>query len=446
MSCLPLSRMLMTGRAADHPVALRNHAVVPFARFYADVADLTRRLRVSQCRRIGLWCLDGYAFAVGLLAIAHAGAEAIIPPNAQPGLLNALAAQWDGLISDDPTLAPTLAALVDDPAAGPLDALDGDGCAVTFFTSGTTAEPKRVARSLGQLEREALALDALLGAPGLGATLATVSHQHAYGLAFKVLWPLSAGRPFASRSHEVWETLLPDLVPGSVLVSSPAHLSRLGGLEGEWRPALVLSAGAPLPMAAAQHSASLFGVAPVEIYGSTETGAIASRTPLSHATPWIPLPGIQVTQRADGCLRLSSPWVVGCHDGDDVIAPAEGDGFVLHGRADRVVKVAGKRVSLAAVEAALTQLPEVSDAAVTLSDGERDQLAAALVLSPEGEALLAQLGPFRLGRKLRALLAGQLEPLSRPQRWRFVAVIPAAALGKRQDSIIAALFKEPFCG
>lgn len=435
MSLLPLSRLFHTGRADDHPVAMTaDGTVLPFSRIRADVAALTARLRRAEYARVGLWCEDGYAFAVGLLAIAHAGAVAILPPNGQPGTLADLAENWDVLIGDGDVAG------LEGGGAPPLGMLDTESCAIEFFTSGTTAAPKRVQRNLGLLEREALAIADLLGPLASGPVLATVPHQHAYGLAFRLLWPLSSGRPFAAHTDEVWETLLPRL-QDAVLVSSPAHLGRLGGLTGTWRPALVLSAGAPLPPAAAAGAAALFGTAPLEIFGSTETGAIASRTWRTADAPWLPLPGIHVERDGDGRLSLLSPWIAGRHTGDDLVEMVD-NGFVLRGRAGRVVKVEGKRVSLPAVEAALARLPLVADAAVTLLDGAREELAAAVVPNAEGRDLLARLGPFRFGRHLRAMLAERLESTARPRRWRFVDTIPTAAMGKRQDATIAAMFEE----
>jgi acyl-coenzyme A synthetase/AMP-(fatty) acid ligase len=226
---------------------------------------------------------------------------------------------------------------------------------------------------------------------------------------------------------------------GDVLVTSPAHLTRLGGLSAMARPALMLSAGAPLPMSAADEAERLFGVVPTEIFGSTETGAMASRT-ARFDVPWSPLPGAAVGCAGDGLLALEAPWVDGVHLGADTVSVAADGCFHLHGRADRVVKVEGKRVGLAAVEAALCALPQVADAAVLVLAGGRDQLAAAVVPSALGSEELARLGPFRLGRRLRASLAERLEPLARPRLWRFVAELPRTDMGKRPDAAVAALF------
>jgi acyl-coenzyme A synthetase/AMP-(fatty) acid ligase len=124
------------------------------------------------------------------------------------------------------------------------------------------------------LEREAAALDAQWPElPPRATAVATVPHQHIYGLAFKVVWPLLTGRAFAAHMEEYWENLIDNLVPDAVIVSSPAHLTP-GGLVPDSAgraPRMVLSAGAPLPQAAADDTARILGVHVDEIYGSTET-------------------------------------------------------------------------------------------------------------------------------------------------------------------------------
>ena len=54
--------------------------------------------------------------------------------------------------------------------------------------------------------------------------------------------------------------VLDELEPDGVLVTSPAHLSRLAGIDAvasTRKPGLILSAGAPLPQEAVRDSARL---------------------------------------------------------------------------------------------------------------------------------------------------------------------------------------------
>ncbi len=423
----PLRDLLLAGgRAPATPVTPE----ISWSRFQADVAGLSRRLAARGVRRGALWCDDSYAFAVGLLGLAQAGCAVILPPSAQPGLLADLQGAWDAMISDalDGAIPP-----VAEPAAPPTDS-PAAPCPVEFFTSGSTGAAKRVVRSLDLLEREAAALEALWGAPDLGVTHATVPHQHAYGLPFKILWPLVAGRPFSPVRHDLWESL-PDQ-RGIVLISSPSHLSRLGGLARRQAPALIFSAGAPLPESAVDDSQRVFDLTPTEIFGSTETGAIAHRRGQSA---WRPLPGNRVDAGEEGRLRLVSPWVAAPHEGSDAIDLHADGGFTLKGRLDRIVKIDGKRVSLTEVEDALTALPQVAAAAALQVGGD---LAAVVVLSPRGRTELENLRPFRFGRHLRSLLADRFEPVARPRRWRYVAEIPTSAMGKRNPGELARLFDE----
>src|SRR6185312_17141298 len=65
---------------------------------------------------------------------------------------------------------------------------------IDFFTSGSTGEMKRIEKSAALLEREAHVLDRLWGELLADARIyGTVSHQHIFGLTFKVMWPLLAG-------------------------------------------------------------------------------------------------------------------------------------------------------------------------------------------------------------------------------------------------------------
>ena len=191
-----------------------------------------------------------------------------------------------------------------------LRALNERACELCVFTSGSTGQPSAIGKRLDQLAREVEALQAAFGAQMEGVQVhGTVSHQHIYGLLFRVLWPLAAGRLIHPRRffHE-------DLVGAlagtdTVLVATPAHLKRLpeqldwASLHGRLRA--VFSSGGPLPEEAARQVRQWLGVAPTEVYGSSETGGIAWRRWDTDLPPWQPLPGVQ-WRIDDGCLAVAS--------------------------------------------------------------------------------------------------------------------------------------------
>jgi acyl-coenzyme A synthetase/AMP-(fatty) acid ligase len=444
-----LSSLFIEGRRPDTVVAWRGGERIPFSRFRADVGAATTRLIRERCRRGALVCRDSYFFLVGLFALLASGAEAVIPPNSQAGTLTALAGAWDILVSDDPALPGPqilLPASAESDTSIPREPLDGT---LAMFTSGSTGTAKRVLRPLRDLDREVTELERLWGDIVENPVVhTTVPHHHIYGLTFSRLWPLAAGRPFAATVWEVWESLFAALAAPSIIISSPAHLTRLGGLAPiatERQPRLVFSAGAPLSFRAAHEASSILGPLPTEIYGSTETGAIATRRQQDERTPWRPLPGVVARQQADGRLQISSPWVNDAQwfDTEDAVEPAgEEAAFHLVGRVDRVVKIEGKRIALADIEHRLASLPWIVEAAAVALPGEPETLAAAVVLTPEGVAEHQRLGAFRFARLLRRDLAAFHDAPARPRRWRFVTELPSGAMGKRSAAAIIALFRD----
>lgn len=403
--------------------------------FRRAVAATAEEVRRRGWHRGALVEPDGYRFLVGLFGLLAAGATAVLPANAQPGTLAALAERGDLPLDG-------IAEAGDIAWTGEIDA---ESCRLEFFTSGSTGAPKPIVRTLGELVREITMLEARWGeALGSAPIFGTVSHQHIFGLTFRLLWPLLAGRPFARFAHDLWEPLLAELADGAALVASPAHLARLGGLAGERHLAGLFTAGAPLPFAAAEQAETLFGRRPDEIYGSTETGAIATRRQEAPDTPWTPLPGADTLIAEDGRLRLRAPWAGdgGWRDLQDRVEMA-GAGFRLLGRLDRIAKIAGKRIDLDATERAVRSLEHVADVALLVLDGREPVLAAVAVLTEAGRRELAEHGAFRLSRRLRADLADGQEPAARPRRWRFVDALPRNGLGKVSQAGLAALFEAP---
>lgn len=435
---ITLSELLCGSRSNDHPIALRNGVPLRFARFASDVAGIKERVLALGHNRAALVCRDTYAFAVGLFGLLHAGAEVIFPPNHQPGSIESLRGTFD-LLVDDAFIAGV------EGSTTALTPLAAERLSLEFFTSGSTGAPKRIVKSLAMFELEAKTIEALWGEiGGVRPVFSTVPHSHVYGLTFKLAWPLATGRPFTTETHELWETLTATLLPKAIIVSSPAHLSRLSNLPAipiERRPSIVFTAGAPLSFSAAAETEMIFGTLPTEIFGSTETGAVATRQQISHDEAWRLFPGITMRYDEDGKLSLLSPFVGSDWlETADIVTPAEG-GFHFRGRADRIVKIEGNRISLTDLEAAISRLPWVDTVAAVLIPGSSARLAAAVVLNECGRQQLTALGTFRFSRLLRSTLSDTYDPGSLPRSWRFIENLPSGHLGKRRDADILSLFE-----
>ena len=97
--------------------------------------------------------------------------------------------------------------------------------------------------------------------------------------------------------------------------------------------------------------------------------------------------------------------------------------LILHGRLDDMIKTSGANVAPAEVEAALTSLPGVEQACVTgLPDAERGAIVVAMIIPQPGATLNEA--------ELTAGLRQQLSAFKVPRRYAFVSEIPQTATGK----------------
>ncbi len=376
-------------------------------------------------------------FVCGLLAAAMRRATVFCPAHVQSEYLREIGAADGVLLTDEKVALATVQHLEIAQETGRLDVIPSD-LNLNFYTSGTTAAPKLVPKRIAQLDLEGQKLDRLWSVRA-GHVYATVSHQHIYGMLFRIFWPVISGRVSEDRPVATWEALSGKLTPATTLVSSPAHLTRIPGGFDAGAPALVFSSGAPLPFAAAQEAREKFGSLPIEVLGSTETGGIAWRQQVRSDTPWTPFEDVGIAADADGGLVVVSavageaPVATG-----DLVENVAG-GFRLKGRGDRIAKIDGNRVSLPRVEEALLALSQVGAAAVVDLPQRNGALGAIVELNADGKADLQSLGAFRLSRKLREMLVGRMEPRERPKHWLF-APIPLDRQGKRVQAALRAKF------
>ena len=112
------------------------------------------------------------------------------------------------------------------------------------------------------------------------------------------------------------------------------------------------------------------------------------------------------------------------------------------GRADRIVKVGGKRISLTQVEDEIRRNPWVCEVRVTTLALHQDRLGAVVVLSEEGEKYRQDHGKSALNGGFRAALKGCVEPIAVPRYWRSPAELPHNSQGKVTQEALVALFEE----
>lgn len=449
-----LDQLLIASRGPACRVATRAGEAFDFDHFRVEVARWKGAFAQAGGQHYALHFHDSYAFACALFGAWAASVCVWLPADVLPATLASLRNRVSGFAGDVPLDCgvATVTALAQPSPDGPTR-LDRDAQLLTVFTSGSTAQPIAIAKRLAQLFDEVETLAACWDeAIGTAQVLATVSHQHIYGLLFRVLWPLASGRAFSATRLAFPEDIARELALGpSVLVASPAHLKRLpenlpwAATRTQLRA--LFSSGGPLPDSAVADCRNLLGTAPIEVYGSSETGGVAWRRRNDpDATTWQLLPGVEV--RMDGGqLHVRSPHIASA---DGFLSADRGvlvdGGFELLGRSDRVIKLEEKRLSLVAIEAALLDNDLVDDARAVLLDEARPQLGVVIVPSAQGWSLVDAQGRRNYTERLRGVLGERVEASVRPKRWRLVWALPQNLLGKTTNAAMRALFdpRRPF--
>jgi len=224
----------------------------------------------------------------------------------------------------------------------------------------------------------------------------------------------------------------------------------------------ITTSGALLDAETSAAAKRVFGVAPLEIFGSTETGGVAWRRQGEsrngalgdRALPqgdescvsydWTVFDPVKVKVDAEGRLVVRSPFSFRRDFvmGDGVEMAPDRRHFKLLGRRDRLVKIAEQRVSLPEMEEKMKQLDGIDDVALVALEGEKGAyLGAAVVLTAPRDDTAA----LTTGAKILALRK-RLIPIfpkgSVPKRYRFVSELPRNAQGKVQVSALRDLMAQ----
>ncbi|MGI5271971.1 hypothetical protein ACQEUU_22645 [Nonomuraea sp. CA-218870] len=264
---------------------------------------------------------------------------------------------------------------------------------VDLRTSGSTGAAAVWRRTREQLWAEAGLLAGLLEAERPEAVLAFAPPRHVYGALATVLMPARMRVPVWYRPGAFGG--LPDPAEarrwGVVAIPSvfPVLRSRMAWVRAAERVA-VLHSTATLPSTAARFQAEAGPelVTLVEVFGSTESGGVASRRWAPDNPPWTLLDDVSFAHDdgaphdggADGEVPLAvrsgrlaarpgepAPQVWRL---DDYIEPLDERRFRFRGRRNRLLKVNGRRVNLDEVEERLRARLRCADlACLPVTDG-----------------------------------------------------------------------------
>jgi acyl-coenzyme A synthetase/AMP-(fatty) acid ligase len=426
---------LLAHSTPEAVLAYRGGKAISARQFVSDARALAAALPASTY--VLNACTDRYHFAVGIAACLMAGKTSLLPPTHAPEFIRQLEAfapdaccltDESGCTIDLPLLHYPAQCESPDPD-WQVPTIDSEHRVAYVFTSGSTGVPVPHVKTWGPLMADVGVEAQRLGFIERGpcAIVATVPPQHMYGFESSVLLVLQSGQAFCAERPFYPADIAASLaaVPRPrMLVSTPVHLRALL-VAGVALPTVdaVLCATAPLEPALAMEVEKRLGAPLLEIYGSTETGQIASRRTTACAE-WQLWPEISLSVR-DGIT-----WAAGGHVGaamplGDVIDILPGGRFLLHGRSQDLVNVAGKRNSLANLNHQLTAIPGVVDAFFYLPEEPADRSATGIVRL----AALA-VAPGLTAAEIIRQLRTRVDPAFLPRPLLLVEQIPRNSTGK----------------
>lgn len=322
------------------------------------------------------------------------------------------------------------------------DLRDFDNTFLKLFTGGSTGKPRVWPKSPRNLLAETIYLCQKFQLSSRDLFVSTVPPHHIYGLLFSIL------APFASRAcvmpdvyafpQEIISTV--NRCKATILISIPIHYRSLH-LDNLSMPSLKMafSSAGFLDRSDASHFLKKTSVGIYEIYGSTETGGVAMRNIKEGKESWQPadlldwrLSGQRLAVRSDFISREIEKDADGFFVTGDEAQPEKDNRFILLGRVDGIVKIAGKRVDLMEIQNKIKGLPTVLDAAVIAlpADSGREHILAALVACKLSDM------------ELRKMMMEKLDSYAVPRRIKIVQAIKRSATGKIERRRLEQIFSD----
>ncbi len=437
--------------ASDAPASISaDGAVTTRAEFVREVRAAAGVLRdLPPGSRVAIDADAPHAFAVLLAAVLWTGAVPVLFAG-RGDQYERLLDEYDVVLTTEcgktfpkPALCATLRACPKDEKPTASDSLELRAPEaqrpLILFTSGSSGTPKRIEKTVGLMSREAEITQRLFGPLLEGTVLAaTVDPRHLYGLTFAVWMARRTGVPVAD-ARTVYQEQLLEFNRPVALVTTPTFMRMIDADLPRPRIAFCLTAAGVLDEAALSRMHAWTGAAVHEIYGSTETGVVASRRHEAGVIhhDWTLIDEGRLEEDADG-WRLASPLLPQrTMHLDDRLEMKSDHVFRLLGRRDRIVKIGEMRLSLTEIERVVKDVLDLDIRAIPVAQQGRTVIGAVICehTSPGWRGRC----PNRI--ETTAALVGRLDPLARPRLWRHVPDWPTDAQGKVVVPMLARLFE-----
>ena len=319
-----------------------------------------------------------------------------------------------------------------------------------FFTSGSTGTPKCIKKQFKMLAAEVSfhAQNQKHLIDKNPVMVSSVAPYHMYGLLWRFLFPLA---------NEIISDLDIIFTPEELqskqnkydkilFATTPSFLDGITKYQNQYifkdNCIGIYSSGSLLQPKTSADAFKMFGISPYEIFGSTETGGVASRQQ-KDGQQWAIFPPVHVELTENSELLITSdfscanPYLM-----SDIVQKTGDNTFLLKGRGDRMVKIAEERVSLPEMEERLCEYKYIDKSYVSaLVNHDRNIICTMITLNDSGKEAIIKNGRHQFIKELKQYLLNFFPNVVLPRKIRIVNTIPVNTQGKYIKSDVSAMFE-----
>lgn len=426
-----------------------------FGQVYAMAACLRSSLAGPECQGTAV-CLaaDNKATIAAALLASLAGGPSLLLPYAFSAQALAKMQQATGFttaISDVKRDFPEGVQVICPPSCPEL--AESTGIPVDYqsspstellkiFTGGSTGAPQVWAKTRENIFSESFLLASRYEVTEKDCIMATVPAYHIYGLLFSVALSLVSSATVVDETPSFPNEIaqLAKEYEITILASVPAHYRVLREFKLHSSLRLAFSSAGMLDASDNEAFCHKNKMGVIEVYGSTETGGIATRNRALGEEVFTPFPTIDWKVLEDR-LAVRSAYISpdlpineeGFFIASDRVEARGVRKFILKGRADTVTKVGGKRVDLEEIRLLIKKESGVTDCVVIAlpESGGREHQIGVLI---QGDNIDVEM--------IKNNLVDSLEPYALPRLTRTVERIPVKNNSKYDWLAIAQLLKK----
>jgi len=248
-----------------------------------------------------------------------------------------------------------------------------------FFTSGSSGFPVGAFKSFDNINEEIKVLHSLVEKYKIKKVVVTVPFVHIYGVLAGLLLPLSLDNItlIVKEDFLPYELLDEAKDSGTLVITTPVFIKALSKLSKDinLNKTIFISSTGPLYDDDINLLESKYKTNIMQLFGSTETGGIAYK--YGNSLEWTPMKNVEIKLTKENklsvkskfispyiidnnILKLEQPFIT-----EDIIE-LKNDNFKLIGRSNKLIKIAGKRISALQIETQLEKINGVKNVVVEL--------------------------------------------------------------------------------